>query len=135
MIKIDRHHLPSSRLIKTESSPTRFLEWFSNHLKLFLNRLNFPTSMVDILIRPAHTYRRVDDKMTACAKEVCLLDIVCKVSNIWWNILLSSKTFTINIKFCASSYSLLFTSCWLAENYLSWNVLLCYLKANCKDHQ
>ena len=25
----------------------------------------------------------VDDKITACAKEVCLLDIVCKVSNIW----------------------------------------------------
>ena len=25
----------------------------------------------------------VDDKITACAKEICLLGIVCNVSNIW----------------------------------------------------
>ena len=47
----------------------------------------------------------VDDKITACAKEICLLGVVCKVSN---RKTLPGETFAINIKFCASSYLLFF---------------------------
>ena len=43
---------------------------------------------------------------------------------VWCNILLSWKTFVINFNVLLQVTYCFFTSCWLAHNQLSWNVLL-----------
>ena len=60
-----------------------------------------------------------DDKITACVKETCLLDVVCKVSN---RKTLSGETFCLPEKGLLSMLNLVlrvtywfFTSCWLTE--------------------
>ena len=52
-----------------------------------------------------------------------------------WNISFSEKRLLSILNFVLRVTYCFFTSCWLAENHLSWKVLLCYLKANCRDHQ
>ena len=63
-----------------------------------------------------------------CQRNMCpgyCMQSFIQKNIMWWNILLSGKMFTLkNVKFCASSNLLFFTSCWLAHNQLSWNVLL-----------
>ena len=68
----------------------------------------------------------VDDNITACFKQTCCYMLSSGEKNIiWWNILLSSKRLLSIFKFRASSnLSFFFTSCWLAHNQISWNVLL-----------
>ena len=70
----------------------------------------------------------VHDKITACAKEIVLLGVVCKVSN---RKTLSGETFCFPEKRLPSILNFVlrvtycfFTGCWLANNQPAWNVLL-----------
>ena len=70
----------------------------------------------------------IDDKITACVKQICLVDVVCKVSNrkalSCETLYFSEKHLPSTLYFVLRATSCFFTSCWLAPNQLFWNVLL-----------
>ena len=73
---------------------------------------------------------------TACqTKQICLLGVICKVSNRKRSsgeifCFLGKRLLSI-FKLCASS-NCFFMSCWLAHNHLSWNVLLSSCNSICQ---
>ena len=97
-----------------------FMKAKSYNFYFHKNDVTWPLSANGLLL--------VGDKMTACVNEICLLGVVCngfELENIvWCNILLSWKTFAINFNVLLQVTYCFFTSCWLAHNQLSWNVLL-----------
>ena len=71
----------------------------------------------------------VDDKITACVKEICLMGVVCKVSHrktlpgekFYFN----EKRLLSKLNFCApSNLCFFFCKLLIAHNQLSWNELL-----------
>ena len=70
----------------------------------------------------------VEDKVTACVNQICLLGFICKVLN---RKTLFGETFLfLENPFCQYlncvlqvTYCLI-TNCWLVHNQLSWHVLL-----------
>ena len=58
----------------------------------------------------------VDDKITACFKQICLLGVICKVSN---RKALSGETFFFLEKNLLSIFKI-----WASSDLRSWNVLL-----------
>ena len=69
----------------------------------------------------------VNDKISPCVTQICLLGVACKVSN---SKTLSGETFCILEKRLLSIFEfceyliVFFTTCWLAHNQLSWTILL-----------
>ena len=76
----------------------------------------------------------VHNKITACVKEICLLGVVCKVSNRKTSSgetvcfpekrLLSILNFALRVIYCVFFSFFLRVADWPADNYHSWNALL-----------
>ena len=85
----------------------------------------------DVIAKHSNVAKKLlvgDHKITVCVKEICLLDVMCKVSN---RKTLSGETFCclekgllsiLNFNVLQVTYCFIM-NCWLAHNQLSWNVL------------
>ena len=85
----------------------------------------------DVIAKHSNVAKKLlvdDDKITVCVKQICLLDVICKVSN---RKTLSGETFCclekgllsiLNFNVLQVTYCFIM-NWWLAHNQLSWNVL------------
>ena len=65
----------------------------------------------------------------ACQRNMspgCCTQSFEKENIVWWNILVSWKTFAVNFNVVLQVTYCFFMNCWLAHNQLSWNYVLLF---------